>query len=59
MYKIVEDDLDEFMKQHKVNFKVIGDLEGITQDFREYLLSKQQKNTYNSDKYFVFAINYG
>jgi tritrans,polycis-undecaprenyl-diphosphate synthase [geranylgeranyl-diphosphate specific] len=26
MYKIVEEDLDEFMNEHKVNFKVIGDL---------------------------------
>ena len=59
MYKIVEEDLDEFMAQHKINFKVIGDLEGISDDFREYLLAKQTKNTYDSDKYFVFAINYG
>lgn len=59
MYKIVEDDLDGFMKEHKVNFKVIGDLTGITDDFREYLLAKQERNTYDSDKYFVFAINYG
>jgi undecaprenyl diphosphate synthase len=27
MYKIVEEDLDEFMKEHKINFKVIGDLD--------------------------------
>lgn len=59
MYKLVEEDLDEFMKEHKVNFKVIGDLYGITDDFREYLVAKQQRNTYDSDKYFVFAINYG
>jgi len=59
MYKIVEEDLDEFMKEHKVNFKVIGDLYGITDDFREYLVAKQQRNTYDSDRYFVFGINYG
>ncbi len=59
MYKIVEEDLDGFMKEHKVNFKVIGDLEGITDDFREYLTAKQERNTYDSDRYFVFAINYG
>jgi undecaprenyl diphosphate synthase len=59
MYKIIEEDLDGFMKEHKVNFKVIGDLHGITDDFREYLVAKQQRNTYDSDKYFVFAINYG
>lgn len=59
MYKIVEEDLDGFMKEYKVNFKVIGDLNGITDDFREYLVAKQKRNTYNSDKYFIFAINYG
>ena len=59
MYKIVEEDLDGFMKEHKVNFKVIGDLYGITDDFREYLLAKQARNTYDSDRYFTFAINYG
>ncbi len=59
MYKIVDEDLDEFMKEHKINFKVIGNLKGITDDFREYLLAKQQRNTYNTDRYFVFAINYG
>lgn len=59
MYKIVEEDLDGFLKEHKVNFKPIGDLDGITDDFREYLLHKQEKNTYDTDRYFIFAINYG
>lgn len=59
MYKIVEEDLDGFMKEHEVNFKVIGDLSGITDDFRDYLVAKQKRNTYNSDRYFTFAINYG
>jgi undecaprenyl diphosphate synthase len=34
-------------------------LEGITDEFREYLIAKGQRNTYESDRYFVFAINYG
>lgn len=59
MYKIVEEDLDEFMAANHINFKAIGDLDGITSDFREYLLAKQERNTYDSDRYFVFAINYG
>lgn len=59
MYKIVEEDLDEFMAANKINFKVIGDLNWVTDDFREYLLAKQERNTYDSDRYFVFAINYG
>ncbi len=59
MYKIVEEDLDEFMEKEQINFKAIGDLQGIPEDFREYLLAKEKKNTYSTDKYFVFAINYG
>jgi undecaprenyl diphosphate synthase len=59
MYKIVEEDLDEFMKEHKINFKAIGDLSGITEDFKEYLLAKQERNTYDTERTFVFAINYG
>ncbi len=59
MYKIVEEDLDGFLKEHKVNFKAIGDLDGITDDFKEYLQAKEKRNTYETDRYFVFAINYG
>lgn len=59
MYKIVEEDLDDFMKEHKVNFKAIGDLSGITDDFRDYLIAKEKRNTYDTDRHFVFAINYG
>lgn len=59
MYKIVEEDLDEFMAANHINFKAIGDLDNITPDFKTYLLDKQQRNTYDSDRYFVFAINYG
>ncbi|MCX6824638.1 MAG: polyprenyl diphosphate synthase [candidate division SR1 bacterium] len=59
MYKIVEEDLDEFMKEHKINFKAIGDLSGITEDFKDYLLAKEERNTYDTNRYFVFAINYG
>jgi undecaprenyl diphosphate synthase len=59
MYKIVEEDLDGFLKEHKVNFKAIGDFDGITDDFKEYLLAKEERNTYDSDRYFIFAINYG
>ena len=59
MYKLVEEDLDEFMHEHQINFQVIGNLSGITDDFREYLLAKQKRNTYPTNKFFIFAINYG
>ncbi len=59
MYKLVEEDLDDFLLANKVNFKAIGDLDGITPDFKEYLLAKTARTKCDSDRYFVFAINYG
>lgn len=59
MYKIVDEHLDEFLLENKVNFKRIGNPDGITQDFRDYLNQKEEKTKCDSDKYFVFAINYG
>ena len=59
MHKLVEEDLDDFLHEHQVNFKPIGNLNGITEEFKDYLLAKQQRNTYPTGKYFVFAINYG
>ena len=58
MYKLVDEDLDEILMTNKVNFKWIGNPQGITQDFREYLDAKTVKCQCDSDKYFIFAINY-
>lgn len=59
MYKLVEEDLDDFLIANKVNFKVIGDLGGITDDFKQYLIAKEQRTKCESDRYFIFGINYG
>jgi undecaprenyl diphosphate synthase len=59
MYKLVEEDLDDFLMENKINFKAIGDLDGITNDFKEYLLAKEARTKCDSHRYFVFAINYG
>ena len=59
MYKLVDKDLDDILIANKVNFKIIWDLSGITDDFKAYLLAKEEKTKCDSDKYFVFAINYG
>lgn len=59
MYTLVDDDLDKILIDNKVNFKWIGNPDGITQDFKEYLDSKVTKCQCDSDKYFIFAINYG
>ena len=59
MYKLVDDDLDQILIQNNVNFKRIGNPDGITDDFKEYLDQKVEKCRCDSDKYFIFAINYG
>lgn len=59
MYKLVDDELDNFLIANKVNFKAIGDLDGLTDDFKQYLLDKEQKTKCDSDRCVIFAINYG
>jgi undecaprenyl diphosphate synthase len=58
MHKLVDEYLDNFLIANKINFKVIWDLNGITDEFRQYLLDKEKKTRCDTDKYFVFAINY-
>jgi undecaprenyl pyrophosphate synthase len=59
MYKLVDDDLDQILIENKVNFKRIGNPDGISSDFKEYLDQKVEKCKCTSDKYFIFAVNYG
>ncbi|MBU0627530.1 undecaprenyl diphosphate synthase family protein [Patescibacteria group bacterium] len=59
MYKLIDDDLDNFLIANKINFKTIGDLNGISEGFREYLIAKEERTKNESDRYLVFAINYG
>ena len=59
MYKLVDEDLDRILIDNQVNFKRIGNPVWITTDFVEYLNNKQTKTACKSNKYFVFAINYG
>jgi len=58
MYKLIDDDLDTVLIENQVNFKRIWNPDWITPDFKEYLDHKIEKTKCNSDKYFVFAINY-
>lgn len=59
MYKLVDDALDKILLDNHVNFKRIGNPAWITADFKEYLDNKERLTKCDSDKYFVFAINYG
>jgi undecaprenyl pyrophosphate synthase len=59
MYKLVDEDLDGILIENRVNFKWIGNPTGISTDFKEYLDKKVKKCTCDSNKYFIFAVNYG
>lgn len=59
MYKLINDDLNDFLIANKVNFKTVGNMDGITEDFKEYLLTKEQITKCDSDRCLIFALNYG
>lgn len=60
IYKTIGNDLDEFFTEHHINFKRIGNPEGLPADFKEYLENKQKTFSFpESDRYAVIAVNYG
>jgi len=59
MYKQIDGKLDEILSTHQINFKWIGNPAGVSQGFRDYLDEKTKQYTFDTDKRFVFAINYG
>lgn len=59
MYKIVDEHLDEFLLKNNINFKWIGNTDTVTDGFKEYLNQKEIRTKCDSDKYFIFALNYG
>jgi tritrans,polycis-undecaprenyl-diphosphate synthase [geranylgeranyl-diphosphate specific] len=59
MYKLIGSELDDFLIANKINFRAIGDLDGVTTDFKEYLLEKEAKTKCDSDRYCIFGVNYG
>ncbi|HCB51326.1 TPA: hypothetical protein DEP21_01975 [Patescibacteria group bacterium] len=59
MYKEMGDRLDKVLTKNQVNFKWIGNPDGITEDFKNYLQDKEKTLSFNTNKYCIFAINYG
>lgn len=60
IYKTIGNDLDEFLAEHHINFKRIGNPIGIPDDFKAFLDNKQKNFSFpDSEKYAVFALNYG
>ena len=59
MYKQIDGKLDEILTTYQVNFKWIGNPAGVSEGFRNYLDGKAKQYIFDTNKRFVFAINYG
>ena len=60
LFKICGDRIDDFLKEHRINFKWIGNPNWIADDFLAYLNQKTIDFTFEwSKKTLVFAVNYG
>lgn len=59
MYKTCGDLLNDFLLEHKINFRRIGDPDTLPQDFLQYMTGMVNKFTFDSDRTLIFAVNYG
>ena len=59
MYKICWDNIFSYMMANKINFHWIGNPQWISEDFLEYLANKQKELNFDTDRYMIFAVNYG
>ena len=58
MYKLLDDELDKALLENKINFRWVGDPDGISDWFKQYLEEKTQMTKCDSDRFLVFAIHY-
>ena len=59
IYKLIGNDLDEFLGSNQINFRRVWNRAWIPEDFLDYLDSKQKQFTFsNSSRSAVFALNY-
>jgi undecaprenyl diphosphate synthase len=59
-FKLKGDLLNDFLKEHRINFRRIGSPDGLPEDFVEYMRDKSASFKFvDSSKTVVFAINYG
>jgi undecaprenyl diphosphate synthase len=59
MYKQIDGRLDEILSKNQINFKWIGNPAGVSDGFRNYLDEKSKQYSFDTNKWFVFAVNYG
>lgn len=59
MYKTCGSLLNDFLKEQQINFRRIGDASSLPQDFLDYMESMVRDFSFDTDRYLIFAINYG
>lgn len=59
LYKTCGDRLDKFLEKEKINFRWIGNMEWLPQDFLDYMKNMVDRFSFDTDRYIIFAINYG
>ena len=59
MYKTCGDLLNDFMLEHQINFRRIGDGASLPQNFLDYMQNMVNIFSFDTDRTIVFAVNYG
>lgn len=59
IFKLIGNDLDEFMREHQISFRRVGNPDWLPTDFLDFLTTKQKNFSFDTGKAIVFAINYG
>ncbi len=59
LYKTCGDLLNDFLREHQINFRWIGDASSLPANFLEYMTHMVDTFTFPTDRYVIFAVNYG
>ncbi len=59
MYKTCGNLLNDFLLEHKINFRWIGDPSSLPADFLHYMSDMVKQFTFDTDRTLIFAVNYG
>lgn len=59
MYQTCGNLLNDFLYEHKINFRWIGDDSSLPADFLQYMSDMVKRFTFDTDRTLIFAINYG
>ncbi len=59
LYKKITENLYQVFREEKINFRVAGDITQLPEKLQKFLTEKMEEYSFDSDRVFVLAINYG